>query len=119
MTNDTNTYIQKCHDFEIHSNVPTLSPTELRSITNPRPFFQCGIDIMGPFPKAPGRLKFLIVVVDYFTKLVEEESLAVILGKNVEIFVWKMIVCSFGLPHTIINVNKKQFTDNPFKKKWC
>ncbi|GJW94207.1 reverse transcriptase domain-containing protein [Tanacetum coccineum] len=28
-----------------------------------------GIDIVGPFPKAPGRVKFLIVAIDYFTKI--------------------------------------------------
>nr|GEX58873.1 reverse transcriptase domain-containing protein [Tanacetum cinerariifolium] len=34
----------------------------------------------GPFPKAPGRVKFLIVAIDYFTKWAEAEPVATITG---------------------------------------
>ncbi|GJW50720.1 reverse transcriptase domain-containing protein [Tanacetum coccineum] len=39
-----------------------------------------GIDIVGPFPEAPGRVKFLIVAIDYFTKWAEAEPIATITG---------------------------------------
>ena len=32
------------------------------------PFTKWGIDIIGPQPKAPKGLKFVVVAVDYFTK---------------------------------------------------
>ncbi|GKB12023.1 reverse transcriptase domain-containing protein [Tanacetum coccineum] len=48
--------------------------------------------ISGPFPEGPGRVKFLIVAIDYFTK--------------------------FRLLGEIISDNGKQFRDNPFKD-WC
>ncbi|GJW04950.1 reverse transcriptase domain-containing protein [Tanacetum coccineum] len=32
------------------------------------PFYKWGIDIAGPFPEGPGKVKFLIVAMDYFTK---------------------------------------------------
>lgn len=44
---------------------------------------------MGPFPEAPGRVKFLIVVVDYFTKLIEADPLACIAGRHIIKFLWK------------------------------
>lgn len=31
---------------------------------------------------------------------------------------WRNIVCRFGIPHTIISDNGKQFADEPFKS-WC
>lgn len=45
---------------------------ELITIQSAGPFYQWGIDILGPFPEASGRLKFLVVAVDYFTLLIEE-----------------------------------------------
>ncbi|GKA60572.1 reverse transcriptase domain-containing protein [Tanacetum coccineum] len=45
--------------------------------------------LVGPFPEAPGCVKFLVVAVDYFTKWVEAEPLATFTGKNILKFVWK------------------------------
>ncbi|GJR82807.1 reverse transcriptase domain-containing protein [Tanacetum coccineum] len=85
---------------------------------------KCGIDIhlladiAGPFPVAAGGLKFLIVVIDYFTKWIEATAVATITGNQVKRFVWNNIVCRFGLPGEIVSDNGKQFCDNPFKD-WC
>nr|GEY65172.1 reverse transcriptase domain-containing protein [Tanacetum cinerariifolium] len=77
-----------------------------------------GIDIAGPFPEGPGKVKFLIVAMDYFTKWIEAKSVATITGGQVKKFVWDNIVCRFGIPGEIISDNGKQFADNPFKE-WC
>ncbi|GJW68897.1 reverse transcriptase domain-containing protein [Tanacetum coccineum] len=34
-----------------------------------------GIDIAGPFPEGPGKVKFLIVVIDYFTKWIKAKPI--------------------------------------------
>ncbi|GJU16887.1 reverse transcriptase domain-containing protein [Tanacetum coccineum] len=77
-----------------------------------------GIDIAGPFPEGPGKVKFLIVAMDYFTKWIEAKAVATITGNQVKKFVWDNIVCRFGLPGEIVSDNGKQFSDNPFKD-WC
>ena len=51
------------------------------------PFAQWGIDIMGPFPLGKKQLKFLIVAIDYFTKLVEAELVTMITESKVTSFV--------------------------------
>ncbi|GJY13758.1 reverse transcriptase domain-containing protein [Tanacetum coccineum] len=66
----------------------------------------------------PGKVKFLIVAIDYFTKWIEAKAVATITGSQVKKFVWDNIVCRFGLPGEIISDNGKQFRDNPFKD-WC
>nr|XP_043627928.1 uncharacterized protein LOC122599476 [Erigeron canadensis] len=71
--------------------------------------------IVGPFPTAPGRLKFLVVAIDYFTKWVEAKPLATISGKHMEKFVWEHIITRFGIPETIISDNGKQFCERKFK----
>jgi len=55
--------------------------------------------------------KFLLIGVDYFTKWIEAEPLASILAKNVQIFVWRSIVCRSGVPNTKITDNDRQFID--------
>jgi len=60
------------------------------------------MDILGPFPKATGQQKFLLVAVDYFTKWVEAEALASITENEVQKFIWKNIVTRFRVPQTMI-----------------
>nr|CAN83045.1 hypothetical protein VITISV_015525 [Vitis vinifera] len=49
--------------------------------------------------------KFLLVATDYFNKWVEAEAYASIKDKDVTKFVWKNIICRFGIPQTIIADN--------------
>ena len=60
-------------------------------------------------------MKFLLVAIDYFTKWVEAEALATITEAKVQNFVWKNIVCRFGIPRTIISDNGRQFDNQKFK----
>ncbi|KAL0444234.1 UNVERIFIED_CONTAM: hypothetical protein Slati_2146100 [Sesamum latifolium] len=71
----------------------------------PCPFTQWGIDIVGPFPIASGQRKFLLVAINYFTKWVEAEPLARITEGEVMKFIWKNIVCRFGVPREIVSDN--------------
>jgi transposase InsO family protein len=57
-------------------------------------------------------LKFLVIAIDYFTKWVEAEPLAIITEKNIQNFVWKTVICRFDIPRVLICNNVKQF-DNP------
>ncbi|GJT27527.1 reverse transcriptase domain-containing protein [Tanacetum coccineum] len=68
--------------------------------------------------QGPGKVKFLIVAIDYFTKWIEAKPVATITGAQIKKFVWDNIVCRLGLPGEIISDNGKQFRDNPFKD-WC
>ena len=61
---------------------------------------------MGSLPIAMQQLKFLIVGIDYFTKWVEAEALATITKKNVRSFVWKNIVCKYGIPKVLVSDNR-------------
>uniref|UniRef100_A0A2N9F1B5 Uncharacterized protein n=1 Tax=Fagus sylvatica TaxID=28930 RepID=A0A2N9F1B5_FAGSY len=72
--------------------------------------------IMGPFPVGTKQAKFLVVAIDYFTKWVEAEPLATISEKNVKSFVWKAVICRFGIPRVLISDNGKQFDNGPFRE---
>ena len=70
---------------------------------------------MGPFPIAMQQLKFLIINIDYFTKWIELEALTTIIEKNVRIFVWKNIICRYGIPRVLVSDNGKQFDNDSFR----
>ncbi|RVW37155.1 Gag-Pol polyprotein [Vitis vinifera] len=59
--------------------------------------------------------KFLLVATDYFSKWVEAEAYASIKDKDVTKFVWKNIICRFGIPQTIIADNGPQFDSIAFR----
>ena len=84
-------------------------------MTAPWPFAQWGLDIIGPFLTAAKQLKFLVVGIDYFTKWMEVEALATITEKNIQSFVWRNIICRYGIPRIIVSDNEKQFDNNAFR----
>ena len=71
---------------------------------------------MGPFPKAVGNKKYLLVGTDYFTKLVEAEPLDNIRDMDAKKIFWKNIVILFGVPHALISDNGLQFDSKMFRK---
>ena len=70
---------------------------------------------MGPFPIAARQLKFLIVGIDYFKKWVEAEALATITEKNVRSFIWRYIICRYGILRVVVSDNGKQFENDSFR----
>ena len=70
---------------------------------------------MGPLPPGKKKVKFLVTAINYFTKWVEVKPLAVILEAKIQHFVWKNLVCQFGIPQVIISDNGRQFDNHKFR----
>ncbi|GJY84827.1 reverse transcriptase domain-containing protein [Tanacetum coccineum] len=90
---DARKLIKECSSCQVHRPVPRNPQQKLTPITSPWPFYKFGIDIAGPFLEGPGKVKFLIVAIDYFTKWIEAKPVATITGTQIK-------------------------KDNPFKD-WC
>nr|GEW10152.1 reverse transcriptase domain-containing protein [Tanacetum cinerariifolium] len=78
MHKDARDMIRKCSDCQIHHPVARHPQQSLIPITASWPFYKWGIDIAGPFLEEPGKVKFLIVAMDYFTKWIEAKAVATI-----------------------------------------
>ena len=116
MQKEAQEYVKKCDQCQryapnIHQPGGVLNP-----LSSPWPFAQWGLDIVGPFPKAIGNKKYLLVGTDYFTKWVEAEPLANIRDVDVKKFVWKNIVTRFGIPRALVSDNGLQFDSKAFRK---
>ena len=69
---------------------------------------------MGPFSKATGSGRWLLVGTDYFIKWVEVEPFANIQDTDLKRFLWKNIVTRFGVPKILISDNRLQFDSKAF-----
>ncbi|GJZ04189.1 reverse transcriptase domain-containing protein [Tanacetum coccineum] len=87
---------EECNRCQVYRPVPRNPQQNLTSITSLWPFYKWRIDIARPFPEGPGKVKFLIVAIDYFTKWIEVKLVAAITGAQIKKFVWDNIVCRKG-----------------------
>ncbi|XP_016178934.1 uncharacterized protein LOC107621425 [Arachis ipaensis] len=112
MKRDCMEKVKVCDKFQKHEAISTKPAEVLHSMEVSWPFHRWGLDILGPFPIAPRQVKFFLVSIDYFSKWIEAQPLAKITAENVRSFIWKNIICRFGIPKKIISDNGRQFTDN-------
>ncbi|KAL0457986.1 UNVERIFIED_CONTAM: hypothetical protein Slati_0425800 [Sesamum latifolium] len=95
---DAISWARGCKQCQQHAPLIHIPVESLRALSSPCHFSQLGIDIVGPFPVAARQRKFLLVAVDYFSKWIQAEPLARITENEVIKFLWKNIICRYGLP---------------------
>ena len=116
MKSDAADYVRKCDPCQRMSPILRSLVQELISISSPWPFAQWGIDIADPFPTALAQKKLLLVSTDYFSKWIEAEALAFIKDRDVTRFIWKIIVCWFSIPRSIVSDNGPQFDSRVYRE---
>jgi len=107
LKDDNHMYVKRCEQCQKHADWHHEPAEELHSIFSLCSFHTWGIDILGPFPQAIRQLKYLIVAIEYFTKWIEVEPVAVITVHKVQTFLWKNVVCRFRIPRKLISYNEK------------
>ena len=111
-------YAQRCEQCQKHADWHHAPAEELRSIYIMCPFHTWGIEIVGPFHLEICQMKYLIVAVEYVTKWIEVEPVAQITAHKVKHFVWKNIMCHFGILRHLVCNNGTQFS-SPQLGKLC
>ncbi|XP_057754878.1 uncharacterized protein LOC130974141 [Arachis stenosperma] len=106
---DSMQLVKNCDKCQRHANIHQAAPHQLSIISAERPFGTWGIDLVGPFPTAPGQLRYLIVAIDYYTKWIKAEPLASITATQCRKFLWRQIITRFGIPEIVISDNGTQF----------
>ncbi|XP_026398832.1 uncharacterized protein LOC113294664 [Papaver somniferum] len=76
MQKDAKEYAQKGVPCQEHAPIPKRPAKELHPVFSPRPFSTWGLDIVGPLPKSPGGVKFILSATDYFTEWVAAVALS-------------------------------------------
>jgi len=61
-------------------------------------------------------MKYLVVAIEYFMKWIEDEAVAQFTAHKIQHFVWKNIVCRFGIPKRLVSDNGNQFASQQLGK---
>ena len=80
---------------------------------------QWTIDLVGPMPPTTGGRCMMIMTTDYLTKWVEVEPMTTTTTTtqtDIERFIWRNIICRFGIPQFIVTNNGPQFADEDLTK---
>ncbi|XP_074337280.1 uncharacterized protein LOC141674475 [Apium graveolens] len=111
---DSVAYVKKCSKCQKFSNVPKQGSSLPGSVLSPISFAVWGIDIMGPFPRAKGDLRYMLVAIDYMTKWAEVKAMRAINQQDCIKFV-DSIMMRFGVPMVLISDNGPQFVGSDFE----
>ena len=103
----------ECQKFK-YKNMPTATPMQLHEVLEP--WHTVGIDIMGPFPVTSRQKRFLLVIVDYFTRWIEVFPMRITTSAEVAEVLIDQVFARYGLPRYILSDNGPQFVSNLFNE---
>jgi hypothetical protein len=107
--------VQKCENCQRFARDQKQPSSLTQLIQQTWPLQRWGLDLLGPLPPAKGNLKYVVVVVEYFSKWIEAKPLATITSATIQKFFWPNIVCRFDVPKAITIDNETQFDAETFK----
>ena len=110
MKKDVIEFIKTCKICQKRSRRKGEPPLEpIKKIA--QPFYQVGIDIMGPLPITLTRKRYVVVAIDHFTKWIEARALETADAQNVTSFIYDDIICRHGVPNILTSDNGTEFVN--------
>ncbi len=107
------TYVKSCDVCQRRGrphNEQPLHPIEIKG-----PWYQIGIDFVGPLPMTTSGNKYIIVAMDYFTKWPEAKAVPNATAEQVAIFLYEDIICRHGCPQKILSDRGTHFNNEMIK----
>ena len=114
---DAEDLVSKCDGCQRFSRRAHVPAQELRMTPITWPFAVWGLDMVGPLKGGSHKKKYLLVMVDKFTKWIEAKPVKTAESGPVIDFI-SGVVHRYGVPHSIITDNGSNFTADEVKL-WC
>lgn len=109
MTKDVKIHCRACQVCATRKVAGRHQRAEMRHYDVGLPMEEISLDLMGPFPESSAGNKYVVVLVDSFSKWVEAYPIPNIEAKTVAEKVVMEFISRFGVPHTIKSDRGRQF----------
>ena len=100
-------YVKSCDSCQRRGKYKRNEP--LHPIPVHSPFYQIGIDFVGPLPKTKNGNKYIITAMDYLTKWPEAKPVPTATAEQVSIFLYEEIIGRHGCPMKILSDQGSHF----------
>src|SRR5437763_7312262 len=111
---DIKKYVESCDACQRRGR--SKKNNVLHSIPVHSPFYQIGIDFVGPLPRTQRGKKYIIVAMDYLTKWPEARAISEATAEVTAQFIYEQIICQHGCPQIILNDRGTHFNNNVVKR---
>ena len=107
-------YIKSCDSCQRRGKYKRNEP--LHPIPVHSPFYQIGIDFVGPLPKTKNGNKYIITAMDYLTKWPEAKAIPEATAEQTAIFIYEEIICRHGCSTKILSDRGSHFKNQMIEK---
>jgi Integrase zinc binding domain/Integrase core domain len=111
---DIKEYVKSCDACQRRGR--SKKNTLLHPIPVHSPFYQIGIDFVGPLPRTQRGKKYIIVAMDYLTKWPEARAVSEATAEATVNFIYEQIICQHGCPQIILSDRGTHFNNQMVKK---
>jgi len=115
MPADVTAYCSSCEKCQIFNYSQLINRAPLKSIVTVRPWQIVGLDYMGPFKRTTRGNIYVIIGVDHFTKFVTGAATATFSAEVTADFLFREIVCKFGMLEKLLSDQGSNFEAQTFK----
>ena len=109
MRRDIEIYVKSCDSCQRRGK--PIGKHELNVIKVKEPFYQIGIDVVGPLPITERNNRYIVTAMDYFTKWPEARALETADAKEIARFIYEDIICRHGCPKKILSDRGSHFNN--------
>ncbi|CAB4441357.1 unnamed protein product [Rhizophagus irregularis] len=109
MRRDIEIYVKSCDSCQRRGK--PIGKHELNVIKVKKPFYQIGIDVVGPLPITERNNRYIVTAIDYFTKWPEARALETADAKEIARFIYEDIIRRHGCPKKILSDRGSHFNN--------
>ena len=118
MDKTINETLSKCEECQNNKNLNGRIRAPLQNIVSDRPFQTIGIDITGPFRTTKNGHRYILGIIDYFSKYISLIPVSSIEAERMAQEVWIHWISKFGIPERIHSDCGTNF-QSKFFKEFC
>lgn len=107
-------YVRSCDACQRRGKSKTQQ--QLHPIPVHTPFYQIGIDFVGPLPRTKKGNRYIIVAMDYLTKWPEARPVPAATAEETEKFIYEDIICQHGCPQIILSDRGTHFNNQVIQR---